>query len=102
MQHRYYFFEVGPGTDPVLIGTLITDECLAGVEAGKDFILEQIPRSNPSGDNALRGSGKTKSIQYRIEEGLHGARISGGSDSTTEGAVTRMMLRHQKDLPEPA
>ena len=96
MQHFYYFFEVRPDTDPLLIGTMKTDERLAGVEAGKDFVLEQTTKSAPSGGNALQVSVKTQSAQYRIDEVLHGARMDRGFDSE----VTRVMLRRLKDLSE--
>lgn len=96
MQHFYFFLEVGPDTDPVLIGKMKTDERLAGIEEGKDFVLERTTRSPSPSGNVMQTSAKTQSAKYRIEEVLHGARMDGGLDSE----VTRVLLRRLKDLPE--
>ncbi len=96
MQHFYYFLEIGPDTDPVLVGKMKTDERLAGIEEGKDFVLERTTRSTPPGGNVMQASAKTQSAKYRIEEVLHGARMDGGFDSE----VTRVLLRRLKELPE--
>ena len=72
------------------------DESLAGIEEGKDFILEKVVNLGAPDRDALRARTKTVATKYRIQEVLRGARLNSGFDSE----ITRVLLSHPKQLSD--
>lgn len=99
MQHCYYFLEVGPNgpdDEPVFLGEMNTDEPLAGVEEGKDFVLERVIHLASVDRDAMRPRTKTEATKYRIAEVLPGVRLN----KDYSGQVTRVLLQHPKEITD--